>query len=134
MNKVFLIGRTTKEVEYTTTPSGVAVSRFSLAVDRGYKDANGDKQTDFFNVVAWRGLADTCQKYMPKGKQVCIVGQIQNRTYEDNNGVKKYVTEIVAENIELLGGANNQNQEQTPAKPRPKADQLEEIDEDLLPF
>lgn len=136
MNKFFIIGRLTKDVEKQTTQSGVSVARFSVAVDRAFKDENGNKQADFFNVVAWRNLADLCSQYLSKGRQVAIVGQVQNRSYEDNNGNKRTVTEVIAESVEFIGGNNNTAQNGNEgAKPtqRPKVDDLEEILEDL-PF
>lgn len=136
MNKFFITGRLTKDVEKQTTQSGVSVARFSVAVDRAFKDENGNKQADFFNVVAWRGLADLCSQYLAKGRQVAIVGQVQNRSYEDANGNKRFVTEVIAESVEFIGGNGNSAQnENAGAKPtqRPKVDDLEEILEDL-PF
>lgn len=135
MNKFFITGRLTKDVEKQTTQSGVSVARFSVAVDRAFKDENGNKQTDFFNVVAWRGLADLCSQYLSKGRQVAIVGQVQNRSYEDANGNKRTVTEVIAESVEFIGGNNNTAQnENVGAKPRPQVDQLQPIDDEDLPF
>lgn len=98
MNKAFLIGRLTGTPEQRQTPSGVAVCTFSIAVNRRMNR----EMTDYFNIVAWRGLAETCAKYLVKGQQVAVVGEIQTRSYDDKNGVKRYVTEIVAEDIEFL--------------------------------
>lgn len=137
MNKFFITGRLTKDVEKQTTQSGISVARFSVAVDRDFKDSAGNKQTDFFNVVAWRGLADLCATYLSKGRQVAVMGQVQNRSYEDNNGAKRFVTEVIAESVEFIGGNNNTAQnENTGAKPkqRPAIDKLEEIEELDLPF
>ena len=137
MNKFFITGRLTKDVEKQTTQGGVSVARFSVAVDRNYKDDNGNKQADFFNVVAWRTTAELCAKYLSKGRQVAIVGQVQNRSYEDNNGNKRTVTEVIAESVEFMGGNNNTAQnENVGAKPtqRPAVDKLEPIEEEDLPF
>lgn len=137
MNKFFITGRLTKDVEKQTTQSGVSVARFSVAVDRAFKDEQGNKQTDFFNVVAWRKLADLCADYLAKGRQVAIVGQVQNRSYEDNDGNKRTVTEVIAESVEFMGAKPNTAQdENVGAKPkqRPAMDKLEPIEDDDLPF
>ncbi len=107
MNKVILIGRLTKDPDLRTISSGISVCRFTLAVDRPYKSANGEGATaDFFNIVVWRNLADNCGKYLSKGRPCAVTGSIQNRSYE-KDGEKRYVTEIIAENVEFLGGGNN---------------------------
>lgn len=98
MNKVILIGNLTKDPELTKTNSDISVCRFSLAVTRRW----GTNETDFFNVVAWRGQADNCSKYLRKGSKVAISGSIQTRTYDANDGSKKYVTEIVADEVQFL--------------------------------
>lgn len=135
MNKFFCTGRTTNEVELKKTASDISVARFGIAVDRGFKDPDGNKQTDFFNVVAWRKLADLCDEYLTKGRQVAILGQVQNRSYEDANGNKRTVTEIIAESVEFMGqNPNTAQNENAGAKPRPQVDQLQPIEEEDLPF
>lgn len=132
MNKVYLIGNTTKDAEKSETPSGVAVCRFSIAVNRDYKNENGDKITDFFNIITWRGLAETCGKYLSKGSKVAIVGSLQNRSYEDKDGVKRTVTDIVATEVEFLSSKKEDKEE---VKEQARQLQLEEIDDDDdLPF
>ena len=97
MNKVILIGRLTKdpEVRYTTT-NNTAVAQFSLAVNRRFAK-EGEQQADFINIVAWSKLGEFCSKYFTKGQQVAVCGRIQTRTYDDKDGKKVYVTEVVAE-------------------------------------
>lgn len=102
MNKVILIGNLTKAPETSRTNNGVIYSRFSIAVNREYRDDRGDKITDYFNVIAWRGLAELANKYLDKGRKVCVVGQIQTRTYENKDGVKVNTFDIVADEIEFL--------------------------------
>ena len=102
MNKVFLIGNLTRDPELTETPSGVAVCHFSIAVNRNYQSGDGERQTDFFNCVAWRGLGETIARYTKKGKKVAITGTIQTRTYENNQGVKVPAIDIVAQEVEFL--------------------------------
>lgn len=102
MNKVYLIGNLTRDVELAQTPSGVAVARFSIAVSRQYQDSNGERQTDFFNCVAWRGLAETIAKYCKKGSKVAVCGSIQLRNYEDNQGIKRQAVDIIVQDCEFL--------------------------------
>ena len=100
MNKAFLIGNLTKDPELKTTPNGIAVCTFTVAVKR---EMSKDKQTDFIPIVAWRGLAENCGKYLTKGKQCAVSGSIQTRNYEAKDGTKRYLTEIVADDVQFLG-------------------------------
>ena len=101
MNKVFLIGNLSKDPELRTTNSGKSVCTFSIAVNRR-KDKDGNSTADFFSIVAWRQLAELCGKYLAKGRKVSVVGELQNRSYEANDGTERHVTEIVANEIEFL--------------------------------
>lgn len=105
MNKIILIGRMTKNAEVRYTQSNKAVAQFSLAVNRP-----GNKETDFINIIAWDKLGEIVQKYTHKGSLIAVEGRLQTRTYEDNNGNKKYITEVVANNINLLEPKNKQEQ------------------------
>ncbi len=96
MNKAILMGRLTKDPETRYTQENIATAHFTLAVDR-YVKAGTEKQADFFNIVAWKKLAEFCGKYFQKGRQVLVVGRIQNRTWDDAEGKKHYATEIIAE-------------------------------------
>ena len=102
INQIFIIGRTTKEPEARTTQSGVAVSTFTIACDRNFKGTDGEKETDFFSVVCWRGLASTVEKYLGKGRLVAVSGRVQTRSYEAQDGTKRYITEIVADEVQFL--------------------------------
>lgn len=102
MNKAILVGNLTRDPEARTTPSGVSVTTFTVAVSRRFKSQDGQQQTDFIPVVTWRGLAENCGKYLSKGSKVGVFGQIQTRNYEDANGIRRYVTEIVADEVEFL--------------------------------
>ena len=106
LNKVILGGRLTSDVELKQTPSGVSVCNFTLAVNRKYSK-DGEQQADFFNVTAWRGTAEFVAKYFKKGSSICIVGSLQNRTWEDNNGNKRYATDIVADEASFVDGKND---------------------------
>lgn len=102
MNKVVMIGNLTKPPKTSRTDNGVMYSCFSIAVNREYRDDRGDKITDYFNVISWRGLAELANKYLDKGRKVCVVGQIQTRSYENKDGVKVNTFDIVADEIEFL--------------------------------
>ncbi len=105
VNKVILVGNLGKDPELRYTPAGQAVATFSLATSERYKDRNGEMQekTEWHNIVAWRQLAEICGKYLHKGRQVYIEGRIQTRSYDDRDGNKKYITEIVADQMQMLG-------------------------------
>ena len=107
MNRVEIIGRLTKDVELNTTNNGVSVAKFSIAVNRKFKDENGESVADFFNVVAWRGLGENIHKYCKKGSKVFIAGELQNRSWDKEDGTKAYITEIVANECEFLDTKNN---------------------------
>lgn len=99
-----MIGNLTKDVECRNTQSGVKVANFTIAINRRMK-SNGEQQTDFFNIVAWRQLAELCEKYLSKGKKVAVTGSIQTRTYE-KDGVKHSAWDIVADEVEFLSPAD----------------------------
>lgn len=110
VNKVILVGNLGKDPELRYTPSGAAVATFSLATTERYKDRDGNRQekTEWHNVVAWRQLAEICGKFLHKGKQVYIEGKIQTRSYDDRDGNKRYITEIVADQMQMLGSREDQ--------------------------
>lgn len=101
LNKVFLIGNLTKDAELTETASGISVCRFSIGVARPYSQ-DGERVTDFFECTAWRGTAEAIAKSCKKGHKICVTGSIQTRTYEDNNGIKRKVFDIIAQDVEFL--------------------------------
>lgn len=109
MNKVILIGNLTKDPELTTTTNGISVCKFSLAISRKFTNAEGEKETDFINIVTWRKTAENCAKYLKKGNKVGVIGEIQTRTYDAQDGSKKYITEVVAEEVDFLSINNNSN-------------------------
>ncbi|MFT8598814.1 MAG: single-stranded DNA-binding protein [Leuconostoc pseudomesenteroides] len=102
INRVVLIGRLTKDVEVRYTQSGVAVGTFSLAVNRQFTNASGEREADFINAVIWRKAAENFANFTHKGALVAIEGRLQTRNYEDGNGNRVYVTEVVADNFSLL--------------------------------
>lgn len=111
MNKAILIGNLTKDPELKTTQSGLSVCRFTIAVNRKFKDAQGKQVTDFIPVITWRGIAESCAKHLTKGRKVAIVGEIQTRSYDAQDGTKRYVTEIIASEVEFLTPKQETQQE-----------------------
>lgn len=130
MNKVILIGNLTKDPETRATTSGTSVCTMNIAVSRRFADKNGERTTDFFTVITWRQLADLCAAHLTKGRKVAVVGELQNRSYEAKDGTKRYITEIIADQVEFL----------TPkAKPEYADEHTEDngftdIDDEDLPF
>ncbi len=132
MNKVFLIGNLTRDPEMNTVSTGVSVCRFSIAITRRYVGADGNREADFINIVTWRGLADNCAKYLKKGSKVAVCGSLQTRSYENKEGVKVNVFEIVAEEVEFLT-SRTQSGVESSAKDDQVAE-LQPIQDDDLPF
>lgn len=144
MNKIFLIGNLTKDPEGAETPNGVSVCRFSVAVNRPYTDGNGERQTDFFNITAWRGLAENCVKYLSKGKKVAVTGSMQMRVWEDNDGNKHQAVDVIANEVEFLSPSEqageksaakrSTNEGREPRRENPRG-RLQEFDDDGdIPF
>lgn len=128
INNVVLVGRMTRDAELKYTGNNVAVASFSLAVNRNFKDANGERETDFINCVIWRQQAENLANWAKKGALIGITGRIQTRSYENQQGQRVYVTEVVAENFQMLESraareGSNANQgntfgQQTPPQPQ----------------
>lgn len=129
MNKVILIGNLTRDPDVRKTATGLSVTSFSLAVNRRFKNQRGETETDFFNIVTWRSLADLCAKYLSKGNKAAITGTIQNRSFVSDNGETKYITEIIADEVEFLTPRNKNDYEE------PYADYgTELVQDEELPF
>lgn len=138
MNKVILTGRLAADPESRTTANGVATCTFRLAVQRRFANAQGVREADFLPVIAWKQLAEICTKYLAKGRMVAVEGSIQTRSYDAQDGSKRYVTEIVADNVEFLGSKDDGAQGTVNATVS-KAQQtlgegFTEVDDDALPF
>ena len=133
MNKVIMVGNLTRDPELASTASGTSVCHFSIAVSRDYANADGTRETDFFNVTVWRERGENCHKYLKKGNKVAVVGSLQNRSYEDKDGVKRSVTEILANEVEFLTPkqASQDTEVSTVRRDRPE---LEQIQDNQLPF
>ena len=145
MNKVILIGNLANDPESRTTQSGIAQCSFRLAVQRRFKGANGERETDFLPVVCWRQTAEFAQRYLAKGRKVAVDGSIQTRSYDAQDGSKRYVTEIIADSVEAVGGRhdgaqnaqNTQGARSTQNAQEPVQNRQEgftEVDDDELPF
>lgn len=113
LNRVILIGRLTRDPELRYTPAGVAVTQFTLAVDRPFVSSQSkEREADFIPVVTWRQLAETCANYLRKGRLAAVEGRMQVRSYDNNEGRKVYVTEVIADNVRFLESANSANREE----------------------
>ena len=116
MNKVQLIGRMSKDPEVKLTSNGTQFCSFTVCVDRKFKDANGQRQTDFINCVAWKQTAVFIQKYFHKGDRIGLCGSIQTRSYDDQNGQKRFATEVIIEEAEFVESNGSRQQEEKPAE------------------
>ena len=130
MNKVIIIGRLTKNVELLETQGGTPLARLSVAVNRSYKNSDGEREADFFNVTVWGNQAENCRKYLEKGRQVAIQGELRNDTYTDKNGDKRTSTTINAQEVEFIGSAATSGE-----KVKKEPLKLQQIEDDGdLPF
>jgi len=111
MNEVWLIGRLTKDPEERQTPGGKTVTKMTLAVDRDYENSEGERETDFVDVIAWEKLAENCVKYLGKGRLVSVRGRLQIRSYDDSQGIRRKAAEVVAEKVKFLDKAKESNNE-----------------------
>jgi len=150
MNKVYLIGNLTRDPEMRSTNTGIPVCNFSIAVNRRFRNAQtGQQETDFFNIVAWRQLAELCSRYLAKGRKVAVSGSIQTRSYEAQDGSKRTAFDIVADEVEFLSAAQGSASSgdyaamssPAPAAPRAQAPAFSpadagftQVDDDELPF
>ena len=144
MNKVILIGRLTRDPELRYTGNNTPVASFTLAVNRTFSNQQGEREADFINVVVWRKQAENVKNYLSQGSQAAVEGRIQTRSYDDNNGQRRYVTEVVADNVEFLGSknssntSNNTNSSSSSKEPTPydfdKAESPKGTDVDSNPF
>ena len=137
-----LIGNLTRDPEMRSTNSGVPVCSFAIAVNRRFKNAEGHQETDFFNVSAWRQLGELCGRYLQKGRKVCVVGSVQLRNYETQDGARRTAVDVVADEVEFLNAAPQQSGGEAPAHapraeaPPPAAGEsgFTQVDDDELPF
>lgn len=132
-NKAILMGRLARDPELKTTPNGVSVCTFSIAVDRRYQGKDEEKKTDFFNIVAWRQTAEFVSKYFSKGRCILVEGEIQNRSYTDKDGITRYVTEVIASQVSFTGEKKADSMEETQQKDVAHASSIHSTDEEY-PF
>ena len=139
LNRVILIGRLTRDPELRYTPTGVATTTFTLAVDRPFTNQSGEREADFLPVVTWRQLAETCANYLRKGRLTAVEGRIQVRSYENNEGKRVYVTEVIADNVRFLE-SNRDNNGQSSSRQNDNQDPFNDegkpidLSNDDLPF
>ena len=145
MNKAILIGNLANDPESRTTQSGIAQCTFRLAVQRRFANQNGVREADFLTIVCWRQTAELCSRYLSKGRKVAVEGSIQTRSYDAQDGTKRYVTEIIADSVEFLGSRDDAarggdySAPAPAAAPAPRAAApanagFAEVDDDELPF
>ena len=138
MNKAILIGRLVNDPEVTTTKSGISKCSFRIAIPRRFINENGDRESDFLTIIAWRTTADLCGRYLAKGRQCAVEGTIQTRSYDAQDGTKRYVTEVIAESVEFLGSRENSQQEAHSETVKQAQEtfgsKFVEVDDDELPF
>ncbi|MBY0205294.1 single-stranded DNA-binding protein [Paenibacillus cucumis (ex Kampfer et al. 2016)] len=130
LNRVILIGRLTRDPELRYTPNGTATASFNLAVDRPF----GDKETDFIPIVTWRQTAEACANYLRKGRLAAVEGRIQVRNYENNEGNRVYVTEVIADNVRFLERGEQQGGNRNDSDPFNDNGKPIDISDDDLPF
>lgn len=130
MNKVILIGNIASDIEHRTTQSGISNAIFRIAVQRRYRNQDGQREADFLPVVCWRQTADFVSKYLSKGSKIAIEGMVQTRSYDAQDGSKRYVTEIIADHVEGVGGREDRQQKAE----APAPGYVDVTDESELPF
>lgn len=131
MNKVVLVGNLTKDPELSMTGNGINYCRFALAVPRRFT-SSGEREADFINIIVWRTQAENCHKYLKKGSKAGVVGSIQSRSYDAQDGTKRYVTEVVADEVEFLSTKNDASDNSS--NNGSDASELQPIEDDTLPF
>ena len=132
LNKIVLMGRLTRDPELRRTQSGTAVASFTLAVDRDYKPQDGERETDFIDIVAWRGTGEFVSKYFTKGRMAVVEGRLQVRDWTDKDGNKRRSTEVVADNVYF--GDSKRSESGTPAEPSGELQELPDEEKGELPF
>lgn len=137
INKVVLIGRLTRDPDLRYTKNSTATCSFTLAVNRRFTNQAGEQEADFIHVVTWKGLAESCNKFLRKGRLVAVTGRLQTRNYEGNDGLKRFITEVVAEEVQFLESGQKQSQVPAPQDqtvPAPPGFEPVNGEDDELPF
>ena len=131
MQKIYLIGNVVREPDVRSTPNGITVCSFTIAVDRKFKDAQGEKKTDYFACHAWRALGDVCAKFLSKGKKIAVIGELQARTYEAKDGTTRMSLDVQADEVEFLSAKDKGEAHDEPA---PDANGFTDVDASDVPF
>lgn len=139
MNRAILVGNLTRDPELRTLSSGISVCSFTIAINRRFTNQQGEREADYIPIVVWRAQAESCAKYLHKGSKCAVSGTIQTRSYDAQDGAKRYVTEVVADEVQFIDTRQEEPQKSTPRAPQPpkyepKQQTLEEVTEDDLPF
>ena len=134
INRIVLAGRTTRDLELRSTNSGTSVCSFTLAVDRNFKNKNGERKADFISCIAWKKTAEVMSRYVKKGSVIGVDGRIQTRSYDNRDGQRVYVTEVVVENFSFLGGSSKGRQGSKNNDPFKSSGAPIDITDDDLPF
>ncbi len=139
LNRSILVGRLTKDIELRYTSSNIAVTQFTLAVNRTFTNENGEREADFVNCVAWRNQAENMAKYVKKGTLIGVDGRIQTRSYDDKDGKKVFVTEVVADSVQFLEPKKESNHDYQQVQAQTGSGQFDtdialDISDDFLPF
>ena len=133
MNNVILCGNLTKDVELSTTNNGTSVGKLTLAVQRSFPNQDGEYEADFITIIVWNKTAENCAKYLKKGRKALIEGELHIRSYEADDGSKRYVTEVVANKVEFVGSKSTSNEDEATSPQDPSLTPIN-IDDDSLPF
>ena len=136
MNRAFIVGNLTRDPELRKTQNDISICNFTVACNRRFTNAQGQREADFLRIVVWRAQADNCYRYLKKGSRVAVIGSIQERSYDAQDGSKRYVTEIVADEVEFLGSAARSEGDAYPSGGDRSAapSDMQPIDDDQLPF
>lgn len=134
MNKITMIGNLTHDPEIRSTPNGITVTTFTIAVDRKFRDAKGEKKTDFFRILAWRQLGESCGRYLAKGRKVAVIGELQARTYEAKDGTVRMSLDVQADEIEFLTPKQQDDSGFEAQKSPADMGQFSDIQSDDIPF
>lgn len=118
LNRVILMGRLVADPELKTTPSGISVTSFRIAVDRSYAKAGEERQADFINIVCWRNTAEFVCKYFPKGSLIALEGQLQTRSYQDKDGTTRYMVEVLADKVSFTGEKQDKQESKPQSYPK----------------
>ena len=134
MQRITLIGNLTRDPEVRSTPSGVTICTFTIAVNRRFANSDGDRQTDFFRINAWRQLGENCGRYLSKGKKVAVIGELQARQYEAKDGSTRMSLDVAADEVEFLTPKDATGENNAPSAPRADENGFTDINTDDLPF